>query len=467
MYGHGYHPSKGCLDSPDGAAGSRVPLRGPGQLVDPRANLRQIERIIGFSIRDMSSSVLRSASSLPVRAFSAQLSKGLGQAPARFVQEMIVGIHRAQSLHLTDIARSLGENINLHATHKRLSRNLGKKDLIEFISTALLDRAASNVTQDMILVVQYYDLPKQCARHMEYVRGSDIASFDDGYAVCDISAIDPASPDRYMPLLSRLWSRHAPDYQNDATEILTAVNRVNSATRGRGVFYCHPATLYPDLFWMLANAPNLRTVQFVHDREMVFMVDGQPRRVSELLASVELPYGKLMFKMVDATYARWITADSSVNNNVNNNVNDKVEMSMFVAFGASTVQLPDSGKQGELVIQANSTNVGADVRGLSYLTTGVTVDTRDQLWTVLQNEFLATDTERVVVNHKSRFNPSDVRVLTYDRLRLLNVLLQAVTHYEAYIEQDFAIQDHIVTSEPHPGGHYRDFLLSKDQFPGY
>ena len=392
----------------------------------------------------MSSSALRSASSLKVRAFSAQLNKGLGQAPARFVQEMIVGIHLAQSLHLTDIARSLREDVNVHATHKRLSRNLGKKELIDFMSTALLNHAASKVTQDMIMVV-----------HL---------SFDDSYSLCDISAIDPVSPDRYIPLLSRLWSRHAPDYQNDATEILTAVNQVNSATRGRGVFYCHQATLYPDLFWVLANAPNLRTVQFVDDRERVFIVDGQPRTVSELLASVELPYGKLMFKMVDAAHAewmdhaKWIGAGSSVNNNVD----DKIEMSMFVHFGVSTVQLPDSDKQGELVIQGNSSNFDTDVRGLSYLTTGVTVDTRDQIWTLLQNEFLATDTERVVINHKSRFNPSDVRVLTYDRLRVLNVLLQAVMYYEAYIEQDFAIQDHIVTSEPHPGSHYRDFLLPKN-----
>ena len=392
----------------------------------------------------MSSSALRSASSLKVRAFSAQLNKGLRQAPARFVQEMIVGIHLAQSLHLTDIARSLGEDVNVHATHKRLSRNLGKKELIDFMSTALLNHAASKVTQDMIMVV-----------HL---------SFDDSYSLCDISAIDPVSPDRYIPLLSRLWSRHAPDYQNDATEILTAVNQVNSATRGRGVFYCHQATLYPDLFWVLANAPNLRTVQFVDDRERVFIVDGQPRTVSELLASVELPYGKLMFKMVDAAHAewmdhaKWIGAGSSVNNNVD----DKIEMSMFVHFGVSTVQLPDSDKQGELVIQGNSSNFDTDVRGLSYLTTGVTVDTRDQIWTLLQNEFLATDTEKVVINHKSRFNPSDVRVLTYDRLRVLNVLLQAVMYYEAYIEQDFAIQDHIVTSEPHPGSHYRDFLLPKN-----
>jgi len=405
----------------------------------------------------MSSSVLRSASSLPVRAFSAQLNKGLGQAPARFVQEMIVGIHRAQSLHLTDIARSLGENINLHATHKRLSRNLGKKDLIEFISTALLDRAASNVTQDMILVVQYYDLPKQCARHMEYVRGSDIASFDDGYSACDISAIDPASPDHYIPLLSRLWSRHAPDYQNDATEILTAVNQVNSATRGRGVFYCHPATLYPDLFWMLANAPNLRTVQFVHDRELAFMVDGQLRTVSEVFSSVELPYGKLMFKMVDGTLADRIAARS--------NVDSKAEISMFVHFGTLPVQLPDSHKQAALLLQRNTTDVDMDHPGLLYLTTGVSIDTRDQLWTVLQNEFLAIDTEKVVVNHKSRFNPSDVRVLTYDRLRLLNVLLQAVTHYEAHFEGNFVIQDHLITSKPHPGRHYRDFMLPKDESP--
>lgn len=392
----------------------------------------------------MSSSALRSASSLQIRAFSAQLNKGLGQVTARFVQEMIVGIHRAQSLHLTDIARSLGEDVNLHATYKRLSRNLGKKELIDFMSTALLDHAASNVTQDMILVV-----------HM---------SFDDSYSVCDISAIDSASPDHHIPLLSRLWSRHAPDCQSDATEILTAVNQVNSATRSRGVFYCHQATLYPDLFWMLANAPNLRTMQFVHDRERVFIVDGQPKRVSELLVSAELPYGKLMFKMVDAAHAKrmdhakWVRAGSSVNNNVD----DKVEMSMFVHFGVSTVQLPNSGKRGELVIQANSSNFDADVRGLSYLTTGVTVETRDQLWTLLQNEFLATDTERVVINHKSEFNPSDARVLTCDRVRLLNVLLEAVTHYEACIEQKFVVQDHIVTSDPHPGDHYRDFILPED-----
>ena len=84
---------------------------------------------------------------------------------------MIFGIHRTQSLHLTDIASSLGEDIALHATHKRLSRNLARKDLTGFISNALLQRAARDVTQDMMLVVNQYSLSKRFATRMEYIRG--------------------------------------------------------------------------------------------------------------------------------------------------------------------------------------------------------------------------------------------------------------------------------------------------------
>ena len=136
----------------------------------------------------MTSSALKSAAPLPIRSLSAGLTQGLGVVPARFVKEMIVGIHRAQSLHLTDIARSLGEDVELHATIKRLSRNLTKTGLTEIISTALLERAAREVTEDMILVVSCYDLPKRFANRMEYARGSAAASHDDGYYVCDISA---------------------------------------------------------------------------------------------------------------------------------------------------------------------------------------------------------------------------------------------------------------------------------------
>ena len=397
----------------------------------------------------MTSSALKSAAPLPIRSLSAGLTQGLGVVPARFVKEMIVGIHRAQSLHLTDIARSLGEDVELHATIKRLSRNLTKTGLTEIISTALLERAAREVTEDMILVVSCYDLPKRFANRMEYARGSAAASQDDGYYVCDISATDPASPDYHIPLLSRLWSRHAPDYQSDATEILTAVNQVYSATEGRGVFYCPEVTMDWDIHWSLMQAPNLRTMLYIRNHDSAFMVDGQLRTVSDLASSGERPYRKLMFKMVDPPFATRISGRQD---------NRPAELSMLDQFGKLSVQL-DIGKQTTLILERKTSSHDLMAVDDLYLATGITADTRDQLRTLLQNQYLALDMNTAAVNHKSRFNQSDVRVLTYDRLQLLNVLLQAVTYYEAHVERTFSIKEHAITSEPHPGDHPRDFQI--------
>lgn len=405
----------------------------------------------------MTSSALKSATSLPIRSFSAKLTQGLGVVPARFVREMIVGIHRAQSLHLTDIARSLGEDVESHATIKRLSRNLTRKGLTEFITTALLEHAAREVTKDMILVVSCYDLPKRFATRMEYARGGTDASPDDSYHVCDISAINPASPDYYLPLFSRLWSRYAPDYQSDTTEILTAVNQVYSATEGRSVLYYPQASMYTEVLssmytevlWSLAQAPNLRTMLYLRNPDSAFMVDGQLRTVSDLTSSGERPYRKLMFKMVDPPFTKRITGRPD---------NRPAELSMAERFGKLPVQLPDTGKQATLILERKTSKYSLMPINDLYLATGVAAGTQDQLWTLLQNHYLAWDTDEAAVNHKSRFNQSDVRVLTYDRLQLLNVLLKAVTYYEAQVEKTLPIENHIVTSEPHPGTHPRDFM---------
>jgi hypothetical protein len=54
-----------------------------------------------------------------------ELCTELGKVASRFVEEMIYGISGSGSVVLTRIARALEEEISLHDTHKRLSRNLG------------------------------------------------------------------------------------------------------------------------------------------------------------------------------------------------------------------------------------------------------------------------------------------------------------------------------------------------------
>ncbi len=68
----------------------------------------------------------RVARNLRVRIgrFSGDLSKGLCVAAQRFVSQMVYGIQASESVLLTEIGRTLEEDIPLRKTHNRLSRNL-------------------------------------------------------------------------------------------------------------------------------------------------------------------------------------------------------------------------------------------------------------------------------------------------------------------------------------------------------
>jgi hypothetical protein len=400
----------------------------------------------------MSSSLLKSANSMRIRAFSAELTRGLGVVSTKFVQEIIVGIHHAQSLHLTDIARSLSEDVALKATIKRLSRHLAGQGMTEFITTALLELATREVIEDIILVVSCRALQKPFATQMEYVRGDGDSSDEGGYFVCDISAFDPALPDQYVPILSRLWSRHAPDYQSDESEILAAMSQVNSATGGRGIFYCARSKIGTLTPWWLSKVPDLRSVFIIDNHDKKVMLDGRLWSLSDLASKIELSYGRIIFKMVNAPFSSRIAGTQE---------GQQAELSILERFGSLAVEL-DNGKRATFVLERKTSRHDLTPVDDFYLATGAPTATRNQLTTLLDNYYKSIEIDKAANNHKIRFNPSDVRVLSYGRLQLLNVLMQAVTYYEAYVEKAFPLESHGVSSEPHEGDHSRDFRSWND-----
>jgi hypothetical protein len=62
----------------------------------------------------------------------------LGKTSSRFVEEMLYGIQARGSVRLSEVARSLSEDISLKKTIDRLSRNLAKPELADEISGAVL-----------------------------------------------------------------------------------------------------------------------------------------------------------------------------------------------------------------------------------------------------------------------------------------------------------------------------------------
>ena len=113
------------------------------------------------------------------------LAKPLGKVDRKFVQSMLKGISVSRSLNLTEIARGLEENISLHATHKRLSRNLYDEALVENISERLLRLGSERVGPNTRLIVHVSELQKKFARKIEFLPTAEENS-EAGFKVCEI-----------------------------------------------------------------------------------------------------------------------------------------------------------------------------------------------------------------------------------------------------------------------------------------
>ncbi|WP_225353732.1 hypothetical protein, partial [Lacticaseibacillus sharpeae] len=90
--------------------------------------------------------------------FSNQLTKGLSKPVAKFILDMVYGIAKGASPILSDISRSLGEEVPLSATIKRLSRNAASFNDFIKLDQNYLDLVQSQVEDDMLVMVDNSDI---------------------------------------------------------------------------------------------------------------------------------------------------------------------------------------------------------------------------------------------------------------------------------------------------------------------
>ena len=77
----------------------------------------------------MQDSKIRSRLKAQFTQFTTQGSEGLSMPLEKFVDEMLFGIQASQDVTLSNLARTLEEDLTLIKTENRFSRNLGTKQL--------------------------------------------------------------------------------------------------------------------------------------------------------------------------------------------------------------------------------------------------------------------------------------------------------------------------------------------------
>ena len=395
--------------------------------------------------------------------FAAWLTVGFGRPRAKFIRDMLYGIHNTRSVRLADIARALNEPSDLHSTRNRLSRNLASTQLATELSDRLLQQAAYSIKRDTRLIVRVHALNKPDAKKMQYLY-DERDSATDSYQVCEIVTSNTGSR-KYLPLFSTFWSRHAPDYVSDVDEISRAIRRVLTVTNGRGiVFLDHPFLELQTLSALVAELAEDADVQFVARIQESDAGQLRYRQKSKTLLELRelcnTRYACRIFKVLPRDNGPpEATQDSSDYQGlyqaiVSSTDAELTEHSINMEFGTLAVRHQASLRGLNLLVLKGelSTHLLTSLDGLR---------TRQSLLEPIWSWF---STWEVISAHSTitdSFAPDGIGVMTYERMRLLLALLHAVVFFES---RSYRLTDYSLTRlQPHEGRRFqRDFLLPED-----
>lgn len=340
-----------------------------------------------------------------IHNFSGELSTDMGRVPARFVEEMVYGLSAGGSVRLTEIGRSLEEDIPLHATHKRLSRNLANETLASAIESKVLQLGAKRISKKTLLIVDPTDLQKKYARKMQYlatVRDASEKTIGKGYWMCDVVGCEVGS-NEITPLAQELWSQEAPDFQSENDQILSLVERVCKATKYQGILvYDRGGDRREFLVPWTKDSSYHYIVRQRGDRNLLHR--GKAQNGLSLAEACKTPYGETVIKEKHGK-----------------------ETAYCIHFGFVPVRLPEVPDRKLYLVVVK----GLGEKPLMLLTTEPMRRNRKVLWWAIKAYITRWRVEDTIRFIKQSYDIEDVRVLTYNRLRNMAVLVLAASYFAA------------------------------------
>ena len=340
-----------------------------------------------------------------IHYFSGELCKDMGRVASRFVEEAVFGISCSGSVRLTQMARALEEQISLHATHKRLSRNLADEGLEDKIGDNVLMLGSKHIKENTLLIVDPSDIQKKYAQKMQYLTdvhdGSD-DSIAKGYWICEVVGCEVGS-NEIVPLAQELWSQDAPDFKSDNDQVLSLVKRVRQSTGGRGIIVYDRGS---DRRRLLVPWTQDHTCRYLlrqrGDRHLLYK--RKATSCLELANSCKTPFAAKIIKEKQGQ-----------------------EKSYLIEFGYLPVRLPECPKRALWLVVVK----GLGKKPLMILTTEAMRRNRKVVWWAVEAYLTRWRIEDTIRFIKQSYDFEDIRVLTYQRLKNMAALVLAASYFAA------------------------------------
>lgn len=163
--------------------------------------------------------------------FSTKISKGLKRPQVKFIQQMIYGIISCNKLHLSEIARSLKENITLKKTIERLSRNLHSFDSKQTLWQNYLSLVKQHVKGDYsVIVIDNSDISKPASKKLEAladVRDGSTGEITKGYQTIEAAVLSETGK-MPLPVYERVFSSAESGFISETYENLCCLKALSS-----------------------------------------------------------------------------------------------------------------------------------------------------------------------------------------------------------------------------------------------
>jgi hypothetical protein len=336
-----------------------------------------------------------------ITRFAHKISGGYKKPLRKWMVQMLYGIQASKDVKLSNIARSLNEEIPLIKTETRLSRNLGRMDLTESINGRLIAEGGKRIQQETVIALDLSDLDKPYAEKMEYLAlvrdGSTGERKSKGYWLVDVLGADVEGED-LIPLYGELYSQEANSFRSENRQVLDAVDRVMEGIGQKGIWAIDRGGDRSRLFKGFLERRLKFVVRLVGDRDLI-QKDGRKKNSLKIAWGCHCPHQRELKIEKDGETKK-----------------------KTISVGQIRVKLPFSDQPLFLVV----------VKGFGekpmMLLTNVAIKSQGvmRILEIYLTRWKCEESYRFI---KQAYNLEDIRVLSYTALRNMMVLVQAVFYF--------------------------------------
>lgn len=334
-----------------------------------------------------------------VAEFSRDISKNFKKPCQKFIRQIVFGIQAAKDVKLSNISRTLNEEIALIKTENRLSRNLSRYNFSDVVGDAVLNKAKRRIKAETVLALDLSDIRKEFARKMEHMAlvydGSTGDKHSPGYWLCSVFGAE-VEGEELIPLYQELFSQNADGFISENQRIMDAIDKVNAVAKQKGIWAIDRGGDREELFRHFLEKELNFVVRMASTRKIIF--NDKPRNILDVARRCHLT------EEIEVTYNQ-------------HGQEDKTK----VKVGNRIIKLPFCTERDFVLVVIK----GFGKEPLMLLTT-LTDKTPQEILEIYLTRWKCEESFRFM---KQTYHLEDVRVRSYQGLRNMACLVLAVFYF--------------------------------------